>query len=68
VGNFETETEDEMSNDAADTLRAYELQAQIRALNAKSPLPVPLKTWAPTMTEQQKQEQDEYVKSNNLPF
>jgi hypothetical protein len=57
-----------LSADAADTLRAYELQAQIRALNAKSPTPAPLKTWAPTMTEPQQQEHDEYVKANNLPF
>jgi hypothetical protein len=26
------------------------------------------RTWAPTMTEQQKQEHEQYVKDNNLPF
>jgi hypothetical protein len=25
-------------------------------------------TWAPTMTEQQKQEQEKYIAENNLPF
>ena len=26
------------------------------------------RTWAPVLTEQQKQQQDEYIRANNLPF
>ena len=27
-----------------------------------------LETWSPVLTEQQKQEREQYIKENNLPF
>lgn len=43
--------------DAADTYRAYlERQKQ------------PMTYWTPVLTEQQKQEREQYIKEHNLPF
>lgn len=60
--------------DALDTLHAYERQAAYRAdIRARMERQVyesrPCTgVWAPTMTEQQKQEREQYVLANCLPF
>lgn len=73
---------DRLAQDAADSMAGYEAQAarraamlaRGRALRAAGvnpgprPAGPPLQTWAPVMTEQQKQAHEQYVIDNNLPF
>jgi hypothetical protein len=59
-----------LSQDAAEALAWHEFKESERARwkrvqEAQAPC---TSTWAPVLTEQQKQEQAEYVKTNNLPF
>jgi hypothetical protein len=61
-----------LEQEAADTLQAHEERTKFRKAEcarwAKAqPVPI-VGTWAPTMTERQKQEHDRYVAENNLPF
>jgi len=55
--------------DAHDALMGYEARQKRHAAGyAPRPRSAPASTWAPTMTEQQKHEQDQYIKDHNLPF
>jgi len=59
-------------HEAAGTLESQEVHAAFKASErarwAKAQSQRIVGTWAPTMTEQQKQEQDKYVAEQNLPF
>lgn len=61
-----------LEQDAADTLEAYEQKQEWRgralADRDRAMQPAPPKTWAPTMTEQQKQEQAQHIKQHGCPF
>lgn len=61
-----------LEQDAHDSLQAFELRQKFIALErARWALSAPKKctsVWAPVLTEQQKQEQQQYVIDNNLPF
>ena len=55
--------------DAHDALMGFEAR-QKRHAAGYSPRPrsAPASTWASTMTEQQKREQEQHIKDHNLPF
>ena len=62
-----------IEQDAADALQAHEDQRRkwaerIKADHARSQEKATGPTWAPTMTEQQKQEQQAYIKRHGCPF
>lgn len=61
-----------LSQDAHDALTAYEAQQAFRdaerARWARAQPRTIVGTWAPTMTEQEKQQHDQYVIEQNLPF
>jgi hypothetical protein len=59
--------------DAEDALQRYEdMERRRRSLLAKRFQPVRTvgytSVWAPTLTEQQRKEREQYVKDNDLPF
>ncbi len=55
--------------DAHDALTAFEARQKRHAAGyAPRPRSSPASTWAPKMTEQQKQELEQYIKDHNLPF
>lgn len=62
-----------MSNaNASDSLKQYEETARLRNY-AKLYPPMPVATctgepWRPVMTEQERQQHEQYVRENNLPF
>lgn len=57
-----------LEQDAADALTAYERQARHKQGYGPKP-PEPLHgTWAPKMTEQEKKEQEQYIKRHSCPF
>lgn len=55
--------------DALESLEAYE-ERQRRHAKRHPPMrrSLPASTWAPKLTEQQQQEQEQYIKDNALPF
>lgn len=61
-----------LPQDAAETLAAYEHMQAVRnralADWEAAQQPAPTETWAPTMNEQQKQKQAEYIKRHSCQF
>jgi hypothetical protein len=58
-----------MEAEAYDALVAYEVRLRKAPIGyGPRPASKPSGTWAPKMTEQQKQTLDQYVRDNNLPF
>lgn len=61
-----------LEQDAADALAAHEQQREWReraiADRDSAMQPAPTKTWAPVHTEQQKQEQAQYIKQHGCKF
>lgn len=55
--------------DAHDSLQAYEERQRRHVAGYPPRPPRPMgPTWAPVLTEQQKAEQEQYIKDHNLPF
>lgn len=55
--------------DAHETLLAHEAHQRRYAAGYPPRAPLPMgPTWAPVLTEQQKAEQEQYIKEHNLPF
>ena len=55
--------------EAYDALVAYEVRLRKVPIGYGPRAPSkPAGTWAPKMTEQKKQQLDQYVRDNNLPF
>jgi hypothetical protein len=57
-----------LQQDAADSLAAYERQQRHKQGYGPRPVEPIGRTWAPTLTEQQKQEQQKYIEDHKLPF
>lgn len=61
-----------LEQDATDTLQDHEERAAFKAADrarwARAQPPVIVGTWAPSMTEQQRREHEQYVVDNHLPF
>jgi hypothetical protein len=58
-----------METEAYDALVAYEVRLRRPPIGyGPRPASKPAGTWAPTMTEQQQREHEQYVRDNNLPF
>ena len=56
-------------DDPADALQQYEETAQRRTLWPPIPIkPATGEPWRPVMTEQERQQHEQYVRENNLPF
>jgi hypothetical protein len=56
-------------DDAVDALQQYEETARRRTLWAPRPVdPATGEPWRPVMTEQERQQLEQYVRDNNLPF
>ena len=60
---------DKLTSDAADALKQYEESAKRRTLWPPMPVkPAGGEPWRPVMTEQERQQHEQYVRENNLPF
>ena len=60
---------DRFTADAADALQQYEETARRRTLWPPMPVkPATGEPWRPVMTEQERQQHEQYVRENNLPF
>jgi hypothetical protein len=58
-----------METEAYDALVAYEVRLRPAPIGyGPRPASKPAGTWAPKMTEQQKQTLDQYIQDQNLPF
>lgn len=57
-----------LEQDAADALEAYEFQRAERARWARAQPEKIVGTWAPTMSEQEKKEHEQYVKQHGCAF
>ena len=56
-------------DDPADALQQYEETARRRTLWPPMPVaPATGEPWRPVMTEQERQQHEQYVRENNLPF
>jgi ATP-dependent helicase/DNAse subunit B len=65
-------TMNRLEQDAADTLQAHEdhraFRDAERARWARAQPPKIVRTWSPVMTEQQKQEHQQYIEQHRCPF
>jgi hypothetical protein len=60
---------DMWADDPADALQGYEENAQRRTLWPPMPVkPAGGEPWRPVMTEQERQQHEQYVRENQLPF